>query len=269
MPLNESLGPAINGPQTGFFVADPASRTAVDDKVVRAGMQIRNLLNDDGPVETTRTQGEDWFAAGDDDAGSATEDETEHGQAAGATLARPSSAQPTTDTFARFEHTRRSVDDSHLAKGFWRHPPPPPRAGVPYPAPRQSFPSPSPSWRSSPADSPSPAYSPFVAGAGRSATPTELYRRSDTSAPGPPPADRQPSDYFNAKPVTGYERPFARTSAYPSASQGVSQLLHDGAQIARPISSGSIGQQQPPFPPPPPPMPAQSSSAPPSRAGLP
>ncbi|KAK4056848.1 DNA-binding protein snt1 [Microbotryomycetes sp. JL221] len=227
-PLADATSNATNGPRAGFFVADQKAR---DERIVRAGMQIRNLLNEDAPVDDkSNPAGEDWFGAANDDAGSATtEDETEQ-QDVGALAADPAVAAPPprphsvpqrSDAYAGFEHDRRQVNDASSArKGYFTHHPSLSRLNAGLPT-SQPLVSPLGSWQSSPAGSPSPAYSPFGLGPARLQPPhsqhfdrvASIYDHRPASAGAVPQASSATGgDYFNSKPP--YARPFTHTSAY-------------------------------------------------------
>ncbi|KAK4697925.1 hypothetical protein P7C70_g8131, partial [Phenoliferia sp. Uapishka_3] len=85
VPLSEALlnGPAV--PRAGFFVPDgshprvPSSKTPnFEEKASKAGMQIRNLLNEDTPDEEAPTalREGDWFGGGGEESAT-TEDESD------------------------------------------------------------------------------------------------------------------------------------------------------------------------------------------------
>lgn len=228
-PLVDSTGQATNGPRAGFFLSDQKAR---DDRILRAGMQIRNLLNEDAAVDDkVNNSGEDWFGGGNDDAGSATEDENEQQPARPVAQQPPraSSAPQRGDVYAGFEHNQRSVDDAYLArKSYYTHPSLS-RLSAGLPPPRQSLPSPLASWHSTAAGSPSPAYSPFGLGPARGkpldAAPIHQHHHHQFAHhPQPHPYGRysphtdrpasagaipqaQPNDYFAV-------RPFVHTTAY-------------------------------------------------------
>lgn len=77
VPLGESFGPlGVALPRAGFFIPE---KPLMGDKATKAGMQIRNLLNDVTPDEEVRTPArDDWFGGNGGDTGSVTtEDESD------------------------------------------------------------------------------------------------------------------------------------------------------------------------------------------------
>lgn len=229
VPLSESL--AASGmalPRTGFFLTEGSSRSEAEDKVAKAGMQIRNLLNDDTHSEEAHTPArDDWFNAPIDETGSVTtEDEGDTPAALPKNDSEffPSSAR-SQDAFAGFQATRRRSDDavqgrrgsSSTSSSVFSHPLPPTQFSTAYPQHghlRQALPSPltAPTWQSTPLGTPSTAY-PSPAGGSVATTPMEHYRPADprrsaadssvySSARGSRPGGgsvSQPNDYFNSE----------------------------------------------------------------------
>ncbi|KAM0787666.1 hypothetical protein ACM66B_003729 [Microbotryomycetes sp. NB124-2] len=204
---------ASNGPRAGFFLPDQKA----GDGVVRAGMQIRNLLNDAGPADDkANPSGEDWFGANDDGGGSATTEE-EIEQRDAETRAPPSRPSSMPHPYG---HERKAADGSEVSHRTYyaHHHPSLARLGAVAPH-AQSIPSPLASWHSSPAGSPSPAFSPFGPVPGRQA-PFDGPYRSSYDRVGHSEAQRPASagsalqstndDYFAARP----QYTFAHTTAY-------------------------------------------------------
>ncbi|KAK4047003.1 DNA-binding protein snt1 [Microbotryomycetes sp. JL201] len=252
-------GQAIaTGPRAGFFLPDQKA----GDSVVRAGMQIRNLLNDDGaPDEKANPSGEDWFGGNEDGGSATTEEEIEQRDAAARDpLARPHSMPHP------YGHDRMAVDSADAThRSYYAPNPTLARLGAVAPH-SQSLPSPLASWHSSPAGSPSPAYSPYGTVPSRP-PPFEGFRPYDRLArdgqrpasAGAAPQSTVTDDYFASRPQ--FAAPFAHTSALlvsggalaaTSGSSSSSKVAHDVTTITSapptPTSTGLAARQATPSP---------------------
>lgn len=215
VPLTEPFAPnGVALPRAGFFLPENprVDLPALDEKATKAGMQLRNLLNDDAPDEEAATPaGDDWFGGGNGGEGSVTtEDESDaplkpksppsHHPRQQQHHADPFGARKPTDPFAAFETTARRYSDGTLeSPATSRSPFPHPSAPNHYPAshysphaaqqPERRFealrqPMPIPlanAWQPSHQGSPSsfpPPYGPSSSHSSAASTPGDFFRRS-------------------------------------------------------------------------------------------
>ncbi|KAM0748135.1 hypothetical protein T439DRAFT_74937 [Meredithblackwellia eburnea MCA 4105] len=228
VPLSESLaGAAANAPRPGFFVGDNGhsrlphlSMTVFDEKSSKAGMQIRNLLNDDTPdeeVPPTLHEG-DWFGGGDAGSTGTTEDESDAPKTKNVVKSPPRrlSEQPTHTRPMWDARDRDHPGDRRYAYDAPYHRPPPSQPhyassyGHPPPIDRYDLDNRPPMWHPS-GPTPYPPYGP----------PADYYRGPPLDvhdrASYPPPR----TEYFPAQKPLTFERssfPPPRPSYPPAAA---------------------------------------------------
>ncbi|GAA5970961.1 hypothetical protein JCM11641_004523 [Rhodosporidiobolus odoratus] len=242
VPHQENFGHhPLQLPRTGFFdtpvpqllpplpsiSANPAARPA---PTVKAGMQIRNMLNAEGPAEAAASPArDDWFGGGGDGVSATTEDDVDGvanapfaNPSVARQIVRPSSVPYGTQSVATLRsslpsllHSTTILPSFSSTLGDRRY-----DTSARLPSINGHSPVPQ-SWSRAPA-SPFPAYASPAASAS-SITPasvsTEFYRRPYEASDRAPTSRSALPEYFTVKP---YERPYplppSSSSVFPPSS---------------------------------------------------